>query len=246
MLLLDQSYSDWINHTDIQLFSYFHLFESIYYSSNTCVFLSRFHQLQRELFVGWANQAQKFVHYPTRSYSTTRLWGHYPTLPYSKLKTTTRWGLTIGGWDHSKRKDLGILDQWMSNVCHQCNCVIFSTKKYPVISQFETNSSQFDTRYFAFWNKYISPFWTNTFVNRRQIHFAIPDKYTSQFETNSLQCGTTTFHNWRKYISQFQKSTFVNLSLVWSGDRWWQSMTHILCCAKISWSNKKMQILRGK
>ena len=63
----------------------------------------------------------------------TRLWGHYPTLPYSKLKTTTRWDLTIGGWDHSKRQDLGILDQWMSNVCHQCNCVIFTTKKYPVI-----------------------------------------------------------------------------------------------------------------
>ena len=30
--------------------------------------------------------SSEFFHYPTRYYSTTRLWGHYPTLPYSKLK----------------------------------------------------------------------------------------------------------------------------------------------------------------
>ena len=77
MLPLDQSDSDWIIHTDIQLFSYFHFFwVNLLFISNTCVFLSRFYQLQREFFVGWANQAQKFVHYPTRYYSTTRLWGH--------------------------------------------------------------------------------------------------------------------------------------------------------------------------
>ena len=146
-----------INHIQTELITQIYSYSAIFtFLSQSIIhqthvfFLSRFHQLQRELFVGWANQAQKFVHYPTRSYSTTRLWGHYPTLPYSKLKTTTRWGLTIGGWDHSKRKDLGILDQWMSNVCHQCNCVIFSTKKYPVISQFETNLHLFLQNKFTF------------------------------------------------------------------------------------------------
>ena len=28
----------------------------------------------------------EFFHYPTRYYSTTRFWAHYPTLPYPKLK----------------------------------------------------------------------------------------------------------------------------------------------------------------
>ena len=40
MLLLDQSYSDWINHTDIQLFSYFHFFLSQSIIHQTHVFFS--------------------------------------------------------------------------------------------------------------------------------------------------------------------------------------------------------------
>ena len=34
----------------------------------------------------FSQQAKKICHYPTCYYLTTRLWGHYPTLPYSKLK----------------------------------------------------------------------------------------------------------------------------------------------------------------
>jgi hypothetical protein len=66
--------SDWVTHTAM-IFNYSH------FSRVNELILSRFHQLQ-----WWANQAQQNFHYPTRYYSTTRLWGHYPTLPYSKLK----------------------------------------------------------------------------------------------------------------------------------------------------------------
>ena len=65
------------------IFNYFHFYRvNLLFISNVFFFQA----FQKELFWGRANQAQKFVHYPTRYYSTTRLWGHYPTLPYSKLK----------------------------------------------------------------------------------------------------------------------------------------------------------------
>ena len=38
------------------------------------------------LFFGWVNERLNSFHYPTRYYSTTRFWVHYPTLPYPKLK----------------------------------------------------------------------------------------------------------------------------------------------------------------
>ena len=43
------------------------------------------HVLGRTCF-GWSNGRWENFHYPTRYYSTTRLWVHYPTLPYPKLK----------------------------------------------------------------------------------------------------------------------------------------------------------------
>ena len=72
--------------------------------------------------------------------------------------------------------------------------------------------------HFTIWNKYISPFWTNTFVNKRPIHFAISDKYISQFNTKTFcnlgqlhfTIGENIFLNFRKVHSSI---------LVWSGDQ---------------------------
>ena len=59
-------------------------------------------QLFAVFFVGWADQAQKSFCNPTRSYSTSWLWGHYTILPFQSLpnpsrswKSTTHWGLLI-------------------------------------------------------------------------------------------------------------------------------------------------------
>ena len=69
-------------HTDVQL-----------WYSTTLTFIVNLLFITNVFFFQDFIRAQKIFHYPTRYYSTTRLLGHYPTLPYSKWKTNTRWGL---------------------------------------------------------------------------------------------------------------------------------------------------------
>ena len=96
MLPLDQSDSDWINHTDIQLFSYFHFFESIYCSYQTHVFFFQDFISSKGSFL-WGGPTKLRNLFTTLLAITRLLDFEVTTLPYPtrSWKTTTRWGLVI-------------------------------------------------------------------------------------------------------------------------------------------------------
>ena len=96
MLPLDQSDSDWINHTDIQLFSYFHFFESIYCSYQTHVFFFQDFISSKGSFL-WGGPIKLRNLFTTLLAITRLLDFEVTTLPYPtrSWKTTTRWGLVL-------------------------------------------------------------------------------------------------------------------------------------------------------